>query len=112
MSVLLNITHAGGGGGSSSSTPLATEAIFEKLWMNGAMAIDAKWIPLFQSGIDVEADDLPSLCDELRALRRWAEATGMQDDDQALMLSRIDTALRRLDAATGMDAKSVRIFIG
>jgi hypothetical protein len=112
MSVLLNITNTGGGGEPSSSTPLATEAVFEKLWMNGATAIDAKWIPLFQSGIDVETEDLPSLCEELRTLRRWAESSRMDDGDQSLMLARIDAALRRLDAASGMNTKSVRIFIG
>lgn len=110
MSVLLNITHAGGG--PSSSTPLATEAVFEKLWMNGAMAIGAKWIPLFQPGVSVEAADLPSLCEELRTLGRWADSSGTIGEDRSLMLTRIDAALRRLDVVSGMDAKSVHIFIG
>jgi hypothetical protein len=110
MSVLLNITHAGGG--PSSSTPLASEAVFEKLWMNGATAIGAKWIPLFQSGVDVEVADLPSICEELRTLRHWAESSGTIGEDRPLMLIRLDAALRRLDAVSGIDAKSVHIFIG
>jgi hypothetical protein len=110
MTVLLNITHAGGA--PSSSTPLATEAVFEKLWMNGATAIGAKWIPLFQSGVDVEAADVPSICRELRTLRHWAESSGTIGEDRSMMLTRIDAALRRLDAVCSMDAKSVHIFIG
>jgi hypothetical protein len=112
MSVLLTISSAGEDGEPSSSTPLATEEFFERLWMRGALQINAKWIPLFQSGIDLEVDDLPSVCEELRSLGRWAEGGHLGPGDQLLMTSRIDAALGKLGAASGMDPKCVRIFIG
>lgn len=112
MSVLLIITNSGDDGGSSSSTPLATEEVFERFWMQGALQINAKWIPLFQPGIDVEVDDLPSICEELRSLRRWAEAAHLDSEDQSLMVHRIDAALGKLSTVPGMDPKRVRLFIG
>jgi hypothetical protein len=112
MSVLLKITHTGAGGAASSSTPLATEEIFERLWMRGALQINAKWIPLFQSGIDVEVDDLSSICEELRSLRHWAEIAHLDPADQSLMVSRIDAALGKLGAVSDMDSRCVGIFVG
>lgn len=112
MSVLLKIAGVDDDGVRSSSTPLATEEVFERLWMQGALQISAKWIPLFQSGIDVEVGDIPSICEELRSLRHWAEVAHLDSRDRSLMSSRIDAALGKLGAAAGVDPKGLRVFIG
>jgi hypothetical protein len=112
MSVQMTITGTDDHDVQASSTPLATEEVFGKLWMRGALDIDAKWIPLFQSGVDVEVDDLPSICEELRALRHWAASSSMESGERSLISDRIDAALHKLDAVSGLDPKSLHIFIG
>lgn len=112
MSVLLKITNTGDDGASSSSTPLATEEVFERLWVRGAVQTNAKWIPFFQSGIDVDVDDLPAICEEFRSLRHWAEVAHLDPEEKSLMVSRIDAALGKLGAVSGMHPRCVGIFVG
>lgn len=42
----------------------------------------------------------------------WAASSGMESADRSLISDRIDAALHKLAAVSGLDPKSVHIFIG
>ena len=59
----------------SRLVPVATEATYAAIWQAGATALQLRWVEAMQFGVDVTADDLAEILDELRMLRAWFEAS-------------------------------------
>lgn len=106
------IIHRKAGSPAHSSSPLSTEDVFKKVWLRGAENIDAQWIPLFQSGIDLEEFDIPAVCDELVALKRWIETTLTDASRKSAITKRIDAALKNLQTVLNEASGDARVFIG
>jgi len=86
--------------------PLATEGTYSSEWVPPAKHLGLHWLPLFQTGISVSVEDLPTVMDELRRLR------GVLADDRrkSSAVERLDFALERLHE---LDIREVAgIFIG
>lgn len=92
--------------------PLATEDMFQKIWLLGAEQLDAKWLPLFQSGIDLTSDDFEGVSDELMALHEWIKTAAIDPDEKSIVLTRIEVVLKELTILKNQTGGKVEIFIG
>lgn len=71
MSVALLITKEKEG--PDELIPIATESAFTNLWMPVIRELDLEWMPLFQTGISLEDEDLPLVLKELEIFVNVAE---------------------------------------
>jgi len=97
---------------SSIYVPLATEEVFERVWMSGAKEINAKWLPLFQSGTNISAESFEDVSRELNAFRQWVIRKALSADESELILSRIGALLNVLDRLGTQTNGNVTVFIG
>jgi len=86
--------------------PVATQGVYGTDWVPLARKLGLKWLPLFYTGAEVEAADLPAVVGEIRRLR----ATAAEDPKRAALLERIDFILEELDKVNPDDVSTV--FIG
>ncbi len=75
--------------------PIATEDFFEKYWLPGCKAIKLKWIPIFQTGVDLVKSDSIVVTNELQSLLVWAEMNLDTETYQA-MRKRIELVIEGL----------------
>jgi hypothetical protein len=71
MSVALSIQPRDTSASAARLVPVATEDVFKRHWLPGSEALGQKWVPLFETGIPVDAEDIPEVLAELRALQTW-----------------------------------------
>ncbi|OWR32383.1 hypothetical protein CDO73_01895 [Saccharibacillus sp. O23] len=90
--------------------PIATEEFFEKYWKPAAEELGLIWIPLFQFGLDITAEDMESVNTELDALQEW---TGkyMSGDPKEHLLTRANLLQTKLNTIFAAQ-KDIRICIG
>lgn len=95
----------------SLNIPVATEATFEAVWLLGADAIHADYVPLFQSGIEVTAPDADAVVGELIRLEGWLASASLDATVREQVLER---AGRLRATITELFRKSdrVKIYIG
>lgn len=51
--------------------PVSTEQIFEEYWQPACSKLGLKWIPLFQTGLPLEVEDISSVIQELKQLKQF-----------------------------------------
>lgn len=71
--------------------PVATEATYAAIWQAGATALQLSWVEAMQFGVDVTAEDLAEVLDELHMLRAWFEASSYPS-----LSERLDFVVRAL----------------
>lgn len=102
MSVALMTKRRGDAG--SELTPVATQDVFVRRWLPGSRALGLRWVPMFETGTPVTADDIPDIVAELRALLTWMQRNA---PEQEARLGGLLAALERL-----RDEPDVDIYIG
>ncbi|MDR2154784.1 MAG: hypothetical protein LBE78_07135 [Burkholderiaceae bacterium] len=112
MSVTLTTTQSKLGNKSSKSIPLATEEVFKRVWLLGSEQIGAQWLPLFESGIDIQKSDLSNVIKEMVSLRDWILSSPMKSEDKKSISSRIDNALDELKILLTDEMDNTHIFAG
>ncbi len=93
--------------------PIATEGIFQDYWQPTSAALGLQWVPLFQGGIPITAEDIPFIIDELGILRNYVSGKIhllIPQDMANLMVKRIDTLIPELKHL--QDGDDAEIFIG
>lgn len=99
--------------GSLSAFPLSTEDLFRRIWLVGAESIHASWIPLFQSGIDLDLSDIPFVCLELNQLLAWLKGqTIISASEKDFVGHRITGALNELQSVLDNRKGPISVFIG
>ena len=68
--------------------PLATEEVFKRIWLPGAEQHSAVWLPLFQFGVDITAQDFAEVSQELNLLREWVAHQTLDIDERNMVLNR------------------------
>ncbi|MFD0589941.1 hypothetical protein ACFQZE_18330 [Paenibacillus sp. GCM10027627] len=89
--------------------PVATETFFATYWQPAAGELKLQWVPLFSTGVDIEAVDLPDVLRELVRLKQWGQEQ-VPSDQRDQLLSRIElleTELPRI-----LEQGDCVIFIG
>lgn len=89
--------------------PVASEAFFCKCWIPASIELKLQYIPLFQSGVDIQKDDLPRLFQELSQLMNWSKQNLSKEDDVHLC-SRAELLKTKLTKA--FTEEGVIVFIG
>ncbi len=93
--------------------PIATEGTFQDYWQPISAVLGLKWLPLFQGGVPIPAEDIPCIIDELSTLRNYISRKfhpALSQDMANLMEARIDTLIPELEHF--QDDKDAEIFIG
>jgi hypothetical protein len=73
MSVALYLKKADDG--EDRVVPISTERVFEDYWQPAAQKLGLKWVPLFQTGLPIESEDIPPVLDELGQLKAEFDRT-------------------------------------
>lgn len=98
MSVSLLITK-NGSSDQDRIIPIATESMFSDLWIPAALQLKLRYVPLFQSGLFIEREDISEVIAELISLRSFfAQHLGIKDlnDLSVHLISRIDSLIDNL----------------
>jgi hypothetical protein len=87
-------------------TPVAVQAIFTSKWLPGCSALKLEWVPLFETGIPIDASNASAVLDELRQLHQWMSGrSGYEYETE-----RITRLIDRLDSVWAQP--DFEIFIG
>lgn len=97
---------------SQINIPLATDDVFNRIWLPGAEKTDARWLSLFRSGIDIDADDFVDVSQELIALREWIKSHKLDNDEKNQVISRIDLLICELGRLSSESGGKIKVFIG
>ena len=79
--------------------PITTERTFEEYWQPASAALNLKWIPLFQIGLPIDAQDVPDIVDELLLLKKEVSSGAIPAIPESivnLMVSHIDELIPAL----------------
>lgn len=89
--------------------PIASENFFVSYWKPACQALDLKWIPLFNIGIDITKENLPEIISELTKLQDWAKQN-LSDEKSEHIRERIELLIRQFPSIFKRD--DVSLFIG
>ena len=53
--------------------PVATEEVFSSYWLKASNELQLSWIPIFETGILIEKEDIPAILRELGLVKEWIE---------------------------------------
>jgi hypothetical protein len=66
MSVVLIVRAAGADG--ELVVPIATQQVFDDVWVPAARVLGLEWVPAFAAGVPVGGEDVPAVLAELHRL--------------------------------------------
>lgn len=90
-------------------TPIATEKVFEQLWLPAVEELDLQFVKWFSLGIDVTKENLLEVKSELHMVTEWLDGK-YEVDIRNFMTARIKNLEAMLDKAFALGAEIV--FIG
>jgi hypothetical protein len=89
--------------------PVATEESFQKYWQPGCVALHLRWVPLFQTGLPLQHEDITPVLDELVLLKQWLSSE-MPAVVSQTVVSRIEEVMQALQKIQG--DLQVEVYIG
>ena len=89
--------------------PIASENFFLSCWKPACQALDLKWIPLFNIGIDVTQEHLPEIISELKKLKDWSEQN-LDSEEYGQIGERIELLIGKFPSI--FKRNDVSLFIG
>jgi hypothetical protein len=95
--------------------PVATEDVYKRVWLKGAQELGAYWLPMFESGIEVSANDFEEVSRELVQLRNWVltpSSFPLDAVEKEKIVERIDLLLEGLKTLGSRAHEQLVIFIG
>lgn len=91
--------------------PIATQDIFKGAWAKGAAAINAHWIPLFETGIEVNPSNKNEILKELSELTDWLHKAQLDDAVKLHVAKRIADLIAALENILTKGSEET-VFIG
>lgn len=89
--------------------PVATEEVFNNIWLTASDELGLQLVPVFSSGIDIGVEELDDLLIELGRLKRWAESREPQTAEMIQMQERIS---RLIEEMPPIVTSASEVFIG
>ncbi len=86
--------------------PVAAQAIFKSRWLPGCEALNLAWVPLFETGIPVDASNTESVRQELARLRQWMT----EQADYQYEVERISRLIQELESVKARE--DLEVFVG
>ena len=65
--------------------PVAAQKVFTSKWLPGCTDLKLEWVPLFETGIPVDASNASAIVEELQQLRQWmTQRTGYEYETERI----------------------------
>lgn len=91
--------------------PIATEATFKTLWIKGAESLGLNWLPLFQTGIPLEAADKDYILSELGQFEDWLQSENIDSAEKSRIKQRIHLFTSKIQELY-LKSDKIKIYIG
>ncbi|CAI3304033.1 hypothetical protein ACK4CS_16805 [Enterococcus gallinarum] len=90
--------------------PVATEEVFSSYWLKASNELQLSWIPIFETGILIEKEDIPAILRELGLVKEWIKKNVIDIDTKIDLEKRINYILETLPKA--FENKNIKLYIG
>lgn len=111
MSVSLIISNPKNKFEATINVPIATELVFQSYWMPVIEQLNLKWAKCFQSGIEIEKDDLEIVLDDLKKIHIWVD-NQMEYERGTQIKERIDNLYKKLVDIFREARGDLKVYIG
>ena len=111
MSVLMFVIDPQNDFEKHAMLPVATERFFESVWLRLVQRNSLLWVPLFQTGLDIELADLPCIIKELDIVLKSASHAGLSEDERNHLTTRASLLRERLQQLFHT-RPDVKVYIG
>lgn len=111
MSVSLMISNPQTEVEESVNIPISTERVFQDYWMPIIEKLDLKWARCFQSGIEIEVEDLVPVLTDLRKIRLYV-LSYMEGEQKEQIINRIDNLCEELNKIFDGRRPDIKVYIG
>lgn len=112
MSISLIVVDAANEELSLLNVPVATEEVFQRVWMEGAVQVEARWLPLFCTGVDLMAAEFAAVCRELLAFQAWLERATLEPHERSAIVGRVESLIAALERVRREEGDKGKVFIG
>lgn len=109
MSISLIISNPGTDEQRLVNIPIATEDAFQKIWQTGCSELSLRYVSLFDTGVEIEQNDVGELTAELTKLHHWTEMLKPQTEQIAQMQTRLKRLINEIPEI--VDEKT-KVYIG
>lgn len=89
--------------------PVSSESFFRKIWLPITLELGLKWVPLFQTGVEIQKCDLEYLFEELNNIKNF-DKEKLRNKNGDHLLSRIELINRIILEL--FDRDDLTIYIG
>ena len=111
MSVSLMISNPINDEENNFIVPIATEKVFQNFWMPIIENLDLKWVRCFQSGIEIEREDLDFVLQDLITMQKWINIY-MNSEMGTQMIERLEILSKELIDIFNGSRSNVKVYIG
>lgn len=91
--------------------PISTEGVFQDHWMPIITELDLEWIRCFQSGIELDKEDIELVLAELEKMHNWI-VTYKDNERGEQMLERLKSLNETLIEILNTSRKDIKVYIG
>lgn len=111
MSVSLIISNPINDKERNFNLPISTERVFRDHWMPIIIELDLKWVRCFQSGIELEKEDIVLVLKDLEKMHHWI--TTYKDNERGeQMIERLKSLNETLIEILNHSRKDMKVYIG
>lgn len=90
--------------------PVATEEVFKNYWTQASKEMNLSWVPIFETGIVIEKEDLSLVLTEIMLVKEWIEKNVEDLKEKNNLEERINYILQSLPKA--FNDKTIKVYIG
>ncbi len=111
MSVSLIISNPVNRREENFNVPISTEKVFQEYWMPIIDELDLKWARCFQSGIEIEKEDLEFVLKDLIDIQEWL-VKNMNNERGTQMTDRLQNLCQELIGVFNNSRSDIKAYIG
>ncbi|SEO96990.1 hypothetical protein SAMN04488134_1271 [Amphibacillus marinus] len=90
--------------------PVATEEVFSSYWLKASNELQLSWVPIFETGIVIEKEDMSVILRELGLVKKWIEKNVRDIDAKMDLEKRLEYILETLPKAFADE--NIKLYIG
>lgn len=90
--------------------PVATEEVFSNYWLKASNELQLSWVPIFETGIVIEREDMSVILRELGLVKEWIDKNVRDTDTKIDLEKRLDYILETLPNAFADE--NIKLYVG